>query len=1101
MIPARQFGMTLTLACLICILTACGSGSNSGGGGTTPGFSISVSPSQLTLGQAGTSSPVNVTVNLVNGFVGTVSVNVQMLPTGVSTTPAFPISLTPGVAQSVMFDATQSAPVGSNTVNFLGTSGSIDATASLSVLVTAPVVSPAPTLRTAFANLDAAPLDFGNSMAVPKLAVYDGTRQQVFVSNTSLNEVDVFSTATRQRTATIAVPCPFGIDMSADGNTLYVGTFSDFLYVIDPQQLVVRGRVSFALPLQPGESAVVNNPLTAATLSNGNLVLLMGAGDGFGAGASLVIWNPTTNQIVETLSTNYSAVGPVARSADHSKVAFTFQVSGGNGTPVALYDVATNQTVNGVYLGGGIPYALALNSNGSEVAVSGGQALQTFDDQLNPLKQVPLPFSDSGVLFSTDGTKIYQFGGDIGVVYDSNTLTSMGQFSDIGLESSGGSLPGDIDSTGIVYALNDHGVAFLDVSQPTTTKDIIFGALAGAIPQAGPLGVAIPLSSGVGATSPSPVLAFGSQPGWNVTSSPFQQGELIFATAPPSNVPGPVNMFVQWSDGLSWLDAEDFSYGPWGRYIFESGGPPQGGAPVGLVGYGFGWNLGSPQVVYGSNSATVNELNAISNYIEPYPYQQLQLALMTSPPGSPGPANLTITSPVGTTTIPGGFHFMNQVTTVPLNPNNLLKGVWDESRNHIYFSDGNEIQVLSTTTQQFLSPIQIPNATPATQLAGVAITPDDTRLLVADYGDSAVLIINLNDTASVTSVSTVLPGGQQATTNPVAIAATNTNTAFVTVPSQTLQADSMLEIDLSTLQIRARSDAPQVDLTATISPAAAGGELLIQDHGTAQLYDTAADTFGGIKGLGTGGDLDGAISSDGNFVAIGDALADGQLDGLGYLGYIDLFTLDANLQYGEKWQPTGSLLYLPIDHGFDILDGNTEKLRERVSLPAVIASGAPPGPMGSVDTLLVDSTGQNVVMISTTGLVFVQLDEVPLGIGSLMPSFGGAGTLVTLRGSGFTGATTVSFNGTLASASYVDPDTLQVTVPPGASGPAQVSVASSNGESYSLDAAFNYGSGPLTRRAQGISRQMEQHGRARGALVHSEPNSFSGRPVFYQPHN
>jgi IPT/TIG domain len=140
-------------------------------------------------------------------------------------------------------------------------------------------------------------------------------------------------------------------------------------------------------------------------------------------------------------------------------------------------------------------------------------------------------------------------------------------------------------------------------------------------------------------------------------------------------------------------------------------------------------------------------------------------------------------------------------------------------------------------------------------------------------------------------------------------------------------------------------------------------------------------------------------------------------------------------------------LAVPIDHGFDVLDGNTGKLRERVSLPAVISSGGPPGAMGSVDTLLVDSTGQNVVMVSTTGVIFVQLDEIPLGIGSLLPSFGGAGTSVTVRGSGFTGATTVSFNATLASASYIDPDTLHVTVPPGASGAAQVSVANSNGES------------------------------------------------------
>ena len=231
---------------------------------------------------------------------------------------------------------------------------------------------------------------------------------------------------------------------------------------------------------------------------------------------------------------------------------------------------------------------------------------------------------------------------------------------------------------------------------------------------------------------------------------------------------------------------------------------------------------------------------------------------------------------------------------------------------------------------------------------------------------------------------------------------------------------------------------------------------------------------------------------------VGDARADGQLNGLGYLAYIDLFTLDAFLQFGEKWHATGSLLYVPIDHGFDILDGNTGKLRERVSLPAVISSGAPPGPLGSVDTLLIDSTGQNVVMVTTTGVVSVQLDEVPLGIGSLTPSFGAAGTTLTLRGSGFTSATTVAFNRTPAAVSYVDPNTLQMTAPSGPSGPAQVSVANANGDSYSLDAAFNYGSTPLTRRAHGITNQPSVRRGSGHVTPHSKLKPLPGRPRFYQ---
>ena len=137
--------------------------------------------------------------------------------------------------------------------------------------------------------------------------------------------------------------------------------------------------------------------------------------------------------------------------------------------------------------------------------------------------------------------------------------------------------------------------------------------------------------------------------------------------------------------------------------------------------------------------------------------------------------------------------------------------------------------------------------------------------------------------------------------------------------------------------------------------------------------------------------------------AVEDAFADGLMRILSASSdYIDLFVLDANSQFGEKWHPTGSLLYIPIDHGFDIVDGNTGRLRERISLADVVSSQIPTSSGEFVDTLLVDSTGQNVVLITAAGVTYVQLDKVPLGIGSATPAFGGAGTVFTLRGSGFT---------------------------------------------------------------------------------------------------
>ena len=48
----------------------------------------------------------------------------------------------------------------------------------------------------------------------------------------------------------------------------------------------------------------------------------------------------------------------MARSGDHSKVAFAYQAGGNGGINVTLYDVATDQTVNGAF-NGAIPYSIA----------------------------------------------------------------------------------------------------------------------------------------------------------------------------------------------------------------------------------------------------------------------------------------------------------------------------------------------------------------------------------------------------------------------------------------------------------------------------------------------------------------------------------------------------------------------------------------------------------------------------------------------------------------------------------------------------------------------------------------------------------------------
>jgi hypothetical protein len=108
-------------------------------GGGTPGFSVSASPSAVTVVQGSTANST-VTVSSVNGFSSATTLSVSALPTGV--TAAFSANpVTPpanGSATSTLtFTASSTATTGPATVTVTGTSGSIVQTTTISLTVTA----------------------------------------------------------------------------------------------------------------------------------------------------------------------------------------------------------------------------------------------------------------------------------------------------------------------------------------------------------------------------------------------------------------------------------------------------------------------------------------------------------------------------------------------------------------------------------------------------------------------------------------------------------------------------------------------------------------------------------------------------------------------------------------------------------------------------------------------------------------------------------------------------------------------------------------------------------------------------------------------------
>jgi hypothetical protein len=109
-------------------------------GAGTPGFSVSASPSSVSV-QQGTNATSTVTVTSQNGFNSATTLSVSGLPSGVtaafSTNPVTPPAN--GSATSTLtFTASSTATTGTSTVTITGTSGTTTATTTISLTVTSP---------------------------------------------------------------------------------------------------------------------------------------------------------------------------------------------------------------------------------------------------------------------------------------------------------------------------------------------------------------------------------------------------------------------------------------------------------------------------------------------------------------------------------------------------------------------------------------------------------------------------------------------------------------------------------------------------------------------------------------------------------------------------------------------------------------------------------------------------------------------------------------------------------------------------------------------------------------------------------------------------
>lgn len=1022
-------------------------------------FNLTITNSELSFSQGGgASTVVELGLTSAGNSNFTVNLSISGLPTGVQGAfrlnpytfgqPANPLTLT---------SSANAGPANYSTVTVTATRTADGAMESATFLLNVtPPVGALPAIRTDFIRTD----------ATPAAAAFDAARGVVYASNPQWNRVDVISPTTHQIIQSISAPAPTGMDMSLDGTQLIVGSNVQQIVSIDTASLQVVKRANVTPIVVGGASYSI--PYLLANTSNGTTLVGMTLNSSPPA-YYLEQWNPAAGTFV---ARSAQGVGPLinqlVRTGDGTKA---LVVDYGTDLNMAVYDAASDSfTVSGQS-----PVGQVLDVAGSPVAhqfaVIGTSGFAFVDSNLNVLATPSLGGFISGMKYSADGSKLYiteivpfaLCGPFYPVIltYDTSSFSLVGEAPSFQVPSNNvcpfppykQATPLAADNTGLQFSAASYGLVFDDAANYQNLFNLPFGP---PFPQGPPIDEAplnMPLATTLGQISfdTLPDVWFGNVRGTNIAFA----ASLVSVTAPPSPTTALVNVKAVLPDGWFSLTAQGFSYGSQILFLGGNAGSPDGGATLTIIGYGLLGANAAPAVTIGGASAT---LLASAKYLDindsaGYPFPDVDEVQVVVPPGRPGAADVTVTSEAGTATSPGAFTYLPSVTDYA-SSDTFSFVLYDSQRHWVYLSAGDHIDVFSADAGQFLAPITPPSLSGARKFLGLALTPDKSKLLAANFADVSVAIVDPDNPSSSKAVQ--IPVNVPNSPGVSDVVATSTGKVFIDGVSGTFSGcgGQLWQLDLATLSVTAGPVLPFPGLQVggnSFSGSADGSQIFLVGQGCGNFLWVAS-----TNQITTGpllvSDSSGA-SGDGNWFASDYTRLDGLLISHMQAQVPDFFYSLPGITNtdisGEKMNASGSLLYTPLSNGVDITDTNRGAWLGRVLLTETVVP-VTPSPMDF------DEIGNRLFLNTNKGLTVVDLASPPLSIGYLNPSTGSitGGTSVTIRGSGFQTGTTVTFAGVAAPTSFVDASTLQVTTPALPAGGARVTITNPGGADYSLDAAF-----------------------------------------------
>jgi hypothetical protein len=1007
-LAAGRFGIIVLSFCL----WGCGGGGGGGGGGGTQpqDFTLSVSPSSVTV-TGGGSTTFSASVTALNGFASTVSLSISSLPSGVTISPSSP-QVTPGMPLQVTVEAASSVSTSAENLTVTGVSGSLSHSTTLGLTVNAKAGVPSLS-RTRYVRTDMVteyPFWMNSSWEV-----FDSNTKRFFVSDPSGNQIVVMDATKQAKIASIPVPGAFGIDETPDGSVLYAGTQVGDVYAIDPVAMTVKKRYLAAQIGPYGYEAYV-----VRVLASGDLVLLGGQGgipsvDGY---SGFAIWNPTSNSIQMYGSGGFGQTNTPLPNCVGNIGAFTLTgdrsliVEGSIDSDGTLCTVnpATEQESQVVPGGPANLGAMTPTPDGSSLLIPVyGEGIGTANTvqvistktltETSSFQVLGDTSSDASMLVSTDSKTLYMYSSGVVYAYNIASGNLIGWTPNLTVEPiSGGSVVGALygpemqamDGTGLIAGPMEEGVGFIDTSALQTGPIGTMFSNSYVTPAAGPVsgGTSVQWDSSSNASSSTPIVAyFGSNPATNLS----MDSNGYFNATTPAGSAGPVDIFTFMNDGGEQIVPEAFSYGPTVIQATPDSSTSEGGGSGILYGYGFGSTAydGSISpgftITVGGTPATVTGFigNAYGSGSPPF---NLQAVVYTVPPGVAGSsADIEVTTQSGSTTLAGGMHYLPAAQKYPLPGAALAQGIYDSKRDLYYFTDAGEIRVFSRSLGEWQAPMTVPTAPAGSthRLWGIALSPDASKLAVSDTGDAMIYLIDPDTPASVQSFAMPgscfsgtcsSPGLNGVVTYPAGIAVSDAGMIYITsYPDGCDGCDGFLKLNTSTGAFTDYGGPSFGGNQYRNAISSDNARVFFNNDGQPFSVDTATDTvsYAPISPGCCYGDYDLSLSSNQISLEATSYLYDTNLNAASYLALNDYESLNTTYVYGVKLSPDGSLLFQPSIAGIDVFDGRIGTLRTRIALPYALSQNYDALVSDGTDNVLIaitGATGDGIAVLDLTGL-------------------------------------------------------------------------------------------------------------------------------------